>query len=35
MNAVIAATDRQPDIAAQIYAAALLAIEIDTPAEKQ
>ena len=35
INAVIASAGGQPDMAAQIYAASLLAIEVDTPAEKQ
>jgi uncharacterized membrane protein YebE (DUF533 family) len=32
---LIAAAQGRPDVAAQIYAASLLAIEVDTPAEKQ
>jgi uncharacterized membrane protein YebE (DUF533 family) len=35
MSAVIAAAKGQPDMAAQIYAASLLAIEVDTPAEQE
>jgi len=34
-NAVIASADGRPDMAAQIYAASLLAIEVDTPGEQQ
>lgn len=35
INAVIASAGGQTDMAAEIYAASLLAIEVDTPAEKQ
>jgi uncharacterized membrane protein YebE (DUF533 family) len=35
INSVIASAAGQPDMAAQIYAASLLAIEVDTPAEQQ
>ncbi len=35
LDAVVASADGQADMAAQIYAASLLAIEVDTEAEKQ
>jgi uncharacterized membrane protein YebE (DUF533 family) len=35
IQALIASAKGQPAFAAQIYAASLLAIEVDTPAEKQ
>ncbi len=35
IDAVIASAAGQPEMAAQIYSASLLAIEVDTPAEKQ
>ncbi len=35
INGVIASAGGRPDMAAQIYAASLLAIEVDTPHEKQ
>jgi uncharacterized membrane protein YebE (DUF533 family) len=35
MDAVVASAAGQPDMAAQIYAASLLAIEVDTPSEKK
>ncbi len=35
IDAVIASAGRQPEMAAQIYSASLLAIEVDTPAEQQ
>jgi len=34
-NGVIASAAGRPDVAAQIYAASLLAIEVDTPVEKR
>ena len=35
IQALIASAKNQPTLAAQIYAASLLAIEVDTPAEKK
>jgi uncharacterized membrane protein YebE (DUF533 family) len=34
-QALLAAAKGQPALAAQVYAASLLAIEVDTPAEKK
>jgi len=35
LNSIVAAAKGRPQLAAQIYAASLLAIEVDTPAERQ
>jgi uncharacterized membrane protein YebE (DUF533 family) len=35
LGSIVAAAKGRPQLAAQIYAASLLAIEVDTPAERQ
>jgi uncharacterized membrane protein YebE (DUF533 family) len=35
LGSIVAAAKDRPQLAAQIYAASLLAIEVDTPAERQ
>ena len=35
LSSIVAAAKGRPQLAAQIYAASLLAIEVDTPAERQ
>jgi len=35
LKSIVAAAKGRPQLAAQIYAASLLAIEVDTPAERQ
>lgn len=35
LGGIVAASRNSPQLAAQVYAASLLAIEVDTPAERQ